>query len=76
MNAVIATISKNANERVQVELSEFKGHDLASIRVYADKGGGDWVPTPKGITIRVEMLPGLILAMQAAEAEAKSAGLI
>lgn len=35
MKRVIATLSKNAHEVVKVELTEFNGHDLAGIRVWA-----------------------------------------
>lgn len=76
MTDVVAIIEKNARERVQVELSKFKGHDLIGIRVYADKGGGEWVATPKGITLRVGHLRDLVGALHAAGRKASEAGLI
>ncbi len=75
MNRVIATIPKNAGERVQVELTEYRDHDLVDIRVYANDGA-DWVPTRKGVTARVALLPGLVAALKQAEQEARAAGLI
>ncbi len=49
MEKLISTLPKNARESIKVELTEFKGHDLLSVRVYADNGT-DLVPTRKGIT--------------------------
>ncbi len=75
MGKLIATIPKNARERVQVELTEFNGHNLLAIRVFADNGA-KWVPTKKGVTVRVDMLPALIAALTEAETEARAAGLL
>ncbi len=75
MKKRIATIPKNANERVQIELTEFNGHDLLAIRIYADSGDS-WVPTKKGVTVRVGMLPDLVAALVEAEREASAAGLL
>jgi hypothetical protein len=75
MGNIIATIPKNARERVQIELTEFNGHNLLAIRVFADNGA-KWVPTRKGITVRAGMLPDLAAALTAAEREAREAGLL
>lgn len=74
--ALVATIEKNARERVQIELTDYKGHDLIGVRVYADKGGDEWVATPKGLSLRVGMLPELVKALATAEQTARSAGLL
>jgi hypothetical protein len=42
---------------------------------YDDPSGG-LVPTKKGISLKVERLPELIAALQAAEAEARNRGLL
>jgi len=57
---VVYTWPKNAREEVRASLTEFKGHRLADIRVYAadDEGDGDH-PTRKGISVRVADLPRL-----------------
>lgn len=67
---IIATLPKNSNERLQVTLTEFHGHRLASARVFYDAGGGEWRPGKAGLNIRVEQLPGLIAALQIAAREA------
>jgi hypothetical protein len=41
VNQIIAEIEKNSTEVIRAELSEFKGHDLFSLRVYADREGQD-----------------------------------
>ena len=77
MRKLVETISKNAREEIRVSLSEYQGHDLCDIRVYAESYAGDeWVATKKGISLSVKKLPGLIAALQRAEAEAKAAGLL
>jgi Transcriptional Coactivator p15 (PC4) len=46
---------KNAKTQIRVELSEFKGKNLINIREWADYSGGEFKPTPKGITFSPEM---------------------
>ena len=75
MNKVVATFPKNARERVQVELTRYREHDLVDLRVYVDTGA-DWVPTPKGVALRVALLPELVAALTEAERQARAAGLL
>ena len=72
----IATIKKNATEEIQVSLINFKGHDLIGIRVFAETDKGDKVPTKKGLTCNVKLIPELLAALQQAEQIAIEAGLI
>lgn len=66
---VVATFAKNASEEVRVALTEFKGNALVDVRVYVSyKTTGQIGPTKKGITLRVELLPELIGALQRAAA--------
>src|SRR3954447_23542907 len=43
-------IRKNALEEIRVELSEYNGHDLINLRVWADprNGGAERIPTGAG----------------------------
>ena len=76
MRKLVKTISKNAREEIRVSLSEYQGHDLCDIRVYAEPyTGNKWVATKKGVCLSVAKMPDLIAALQQAEAEAKAAGL-
>ena len=77
MEATIAVIEKNSSEEVHVDLSEYRGHDLVSIRVWANYDGEKPKrPTKKGVTVKVEKLPELIAALQEAEKQARAAGLL
>ncbi len=76
MNKIIREIAKNTNEVIRVELSEFKGHDLFSFRVYANREGQKPTPTKKGITCKVDLIPELKQAILSAEREAIEAGLL
>jgi len=71
----IATIPKNAREEIRIGLSEFMGHDLLDIRVYADDGAKH-VPSKKGLSVRVERLRDLQAALSEAEAVAVKNGLL
>ncbi len=73
MNKFIGTIPKNTREVVKVELSEFNGHDLLSVRVWTKDTDR---PTTKGLTVSVKLLPELLGALGAAEVEARKAGIL
>lgn len=72
----IASIQKNKRETLIVELSEYKGHNLVSLRVWANNSEGVAVPTPKGVTVSVALLPAIREAFQTAESEARRLGLM
>jgi hypothetical protein len=71
----IAEIPKNARERFNVAIRDFKGQRLVDLRVYASNGV-DVVPTPKGVAIKPASLRAIIEALQSAEQAAKREGLI
>lgn len=74
---LIAKFEKNAAEEVQVALTEYKGHNLCSLRVYCDaRNSTERIPTKKGIAVRVDLLPDLVEAVRQAEAEARASGLL
>ena len=73
--SIIATISKNSQEEIRVSLSEFKGHRLVDVRTYADfDGQGERRATKKGISLKLEKLPDLIQALEAAAAQSGGGG--
>lgn len=64
-------LRKNAAETLRIEQSAFKGHRLAAIRVWVPSDPTDPTslkPTQKGVTVRVEMVPEIIAALQALQA--------
>ena len=65
---IIHEFQKNAGEKVITSFSTFKGKKLVSVRVYY-QAGEDWKPTPKGLTLRREMILDLKEAVDAAVAE-------
>ena len=80
MDNVIATIPKNARERVVVALSEFEkdgvSYDMVSARVHYDDGSGQYKPGRNGLNVQVKLLPALVDALRQAEEKARAAGLI
>ena len=71
----IYSFKKNAGETVRISLSEFKGHKLLDIRVYAkSRDTGKEVATKKGLTVNrglaKELLEGLRRAIETIEGEA------
>ncbi|WP_426039466.1 PC4/YdbC family ssDNA-binding protein [Brevundimonas sp. DC300-4] len=73
----VATIGKNASEEVRVVLDTFKGHNLVDMRVFAAfSAAAVKMPTKKGLSCRVEMLPDLIEGLRQAEVQARAMGWI
>jgi hypothetical protein len=74
---VVYEVQKNKRERVRVALDHFKGHDLIDVRVTVQMDhDGPYMPTGKGVSLKVEKLPELIAALQVAAAEAAERGLL
>jgi len=48
-------IQKNSLERIRIQRSEYKGHELIDIRVYYEAENGEWKPTKKGITYSLSL---------------------
>ena len=76
MEKLIVTIPKNAREQIQVRVQEFQGHDLVAARVFYHNGDEDWKPGRNGLTVKVGLLPDLLVALTKAEIEVKKAGLL
>jgi hypothetical protein len=79
METIISTISKSAREEIRISLTEYKGHDLLDVRVFAEPyedKGQDSVATRKGISCKISLLPQLIAALQDAECQAREVGLL
>lgn len=72
----IATIPKNGREEIRVTLEEFRGHQPLNLRVWYDAGGDEYRPGNKGLSVRLDTLPSLRAALEAAESEAELAGLL
>lgn len=58
-NVTVARIPKWKKEEIRISLSEFRGNLYINMRNYYVDKEGDWKPTIKGVSIRVELLPQL-----------------
>jgi hypothetical protein len=68
MSEPIAIIAKNSIEDIRVMWSEYKGHRYLDIRVYIEiEGKADKVPTKKGVTLRPDLIPELMKALESAQ---------
>ena len=76
MDETIFTFGKNATEEVRATLSEYKGHQLFSLRVWFESEPGKWVATKKGITLRVDLFPEFKRAVEKLEAAMLETGLL
>ena len=68
---VIHEFQKNNGERVRISFTTYKSKKLVNLRIYynaADKGE-DWRPTPKGLTLRRELILDLKEAIDKAAEE-------
>jgi transcriptional coactivator p15 (PC4) len=75
-DTVIAVIPKNnRGETIRVALREFKGAQLADIRVMVDGEDGKAIFTQKGVAVPIRRLPAVIEALQAALDTARRQGL-
>ena len=67
---VIDEFMKSANEKVRVELGEYKGKGMINVRVYyLAEDGKEWKPSPKGITMSSELTQELKGAIDKAYVE-------
>lgn len=74
----VAVVPKNSLEEVRLTFSEFHGHNLFDVRIFADFDGtnGERRATKKGISLKVEKLPELIEGLHALREEAVRRGLL
>ena len=56
-------LERSPTERLIIERSNFKGHDLVSLRIYFLSNEEEWLPTKKGVTFRLEQLEEVIGAL-------------
>jgi hypothetical protein len=49
-------LERSQTEKLIIEDSEFKGHQLVNLRIYFKADNDEWLPTKKGVTFRREQL--------------------
>jgi len=47
----VIEIKKNSGERIVIERTEYKGHELINCRVHFRDRNGDWHPTKRGLSM-------------------------
>ena len=68
MDKTICSFSKNKFQEIRVGIREFKGNDLVDIRTWTlTQGTEEMVPTAKGVSINVHLLPELKKAIEEVE---------
>ena len=64
----VAVIKKNKFQEIRIGIKEFKGIDLIDIRIWTQTQGADeMVPTAKGVSLNVNLLPELKKAVEQLE---------
>lgn len=63
-------LERNPTEIIVIEDSEYKGHQLVSLRIYFLADEDKWLPTKKGVTFRRDQLDEVIGALEKIKAEA------
>lgn len=56
-------LDRNPTEKLVIEDSEFKGHQLVALRIYFRSDNDQWLPTKKGVTFKREQLDEVIAAL-------------
>lgn len=68
MDKTVAAFQKNKFQEIRVGIREFKGNDLIDIRTWTlTQGTEEMVPTAKGVSINIHLLPDLKKALSDAE---------
>ena len=64
MNEIIDRFQKNATDEIRVSLTEFNNYRLVDLRTWTKNKAGELVPTKKGISVRVDLFPALLRAVE------------
>ncbi len=68
MSAVlIGEVPKNAREVYRLMKTDFAGYSLFDLRIFAKNRNGEFVATPKGISIRIEAFEDIRSLLNKAE---------
>ena len=68
MDKTISVFKKNKFQEIRVGVREFKGNDLIDIRTWTmTQGTEEMVPTAKGVSINVHLLPDLLKSLKEVE---------
>ncbi len=72
MDKTVAVFQKNKFQEIRIGIRQYKGNDLVDIRTWTmTQGSNEMVPTAKGVSININLLPELKKAIDAVEKELK-----
>ena len=73
MDKTVSVFQKNKFQEIRVGIRHYKGNDLVDIRTWTmTQGSNEMVPTAKGVSININLLPELKKAIEAVETELKT----
>lgn len=69
-DTIVDEFPKNSRETVRVAVGDYKGHALIHVRAWTEntKKPGSLIPTRNGLSLRRELIPRLIEALNKASA--------
>ncbi|MDF1544540.1 MAG: transcriptional coactivator p15/PC4 family protein [bacterium] len=62
-------IDRSPTEKLIIEGSEYKGHQLISLRIYFLSTNEEWLPTKKGVTFKREQFDEVLEALNKIKVE-------
>jgi len=71
---LVGEFNKNANETIRVRFREYDGKQLLDLRVWVQNDKGNFVPTRKGLSLRLDLVDSLKEAILKAAAEIEKGG--
>lgn len=70
---ILATISRNATEQLQISINSYKNKKYLDLRIYyTTDDGANWLPSKKGVTVAPDSLAVLKDAVEDAMQELAS----
>ena len=77
MDKTVSVFRKNKFQEVRVGIREYKGNDLVDIRTWTmTQGSEEMVPTAKGVSINVHLLPELEKSLEEVQRVLKENGMV
>lgn len=73
--SIVAHVEKNSREAVRVTLSQYRGQPVFSVRTWYRDTHGELRPSPKGITLRIALLPAVAEGIAKALDQIRAAGM-
>ena len=70
---IIGEFNKNSWEVVRVQFTDFKEQKLLDVRVWVLKDSGDYIPTKKGLSLKLEQVEDLKQVIDRAVTEIEKA---